>query len=51
VELTFTPTQSFGEPHKKERWIERGERCIEEGGELPTHGLGVSLLLARGSFI
>jgi hypothetical protein len=48
VELTFVPTQPFGEPHGKERWRETGRR-IEEEGEFATRGLGVYLPPPLGS--
>jgi hypothetical protein len=55
MDLTFALMQPFREPHgrvrRRERERERDEKRIEEGGELPTSGLGVSLLLPRSPFI
>jgi hypothetical protein len=33
VESTFAPTQPFGEPHGRERWIEREGRHMGRRGE------------------
>jgi hypothetical protein len=51
VDLNFIPMQPFREPHRNERWRERGKEAHRGGRRALNYGLGVCLSSSRGLFI